>query len=1340
MQLDACIRTLDLNCTDGDTCRKRVIFECSNARHAAQYSALGKEHPSVEFIAESDFHEDLQAALSGFKHVLFMVDDNLCVRPFRLGQIISALTFEATAIGFSLRLGRNIERCYSQNDAAQKMPVATESPFPEGEGAEKRDERGGKILRFLWVGASYDFGYPLEVSSSIFRVSQIAPFLLSGEKIKNPNALEARIDAAKGRFTQSNPDLLCFELSAAFCNPLNVVQYDYPNRVRVDSATSVGALMERFELGYRFEVRGLAGFTPHGCHQEQELGFAPPRLNWENIRGLLELNYDGAAAEGVETIAPGALRCEIETRALKDDSLQSVLTALHLLNAAQTEASVSWLEALGTCHREKLHLQYCEFVKGLAAMKGHLTNTLKYSGEQSKTIVAQSETIAARDEAIIEQRRTIVAQGEMIAARDKAIVEQRETIVAMGEIIVARDETVAARDRTIVEQRGMIVAQGDAIVMLDAKIAAMDETIAARDEAIAARDGEIAARDQAIAGSNERLVAAQKRIGDEFRLRMTTLNELESARWQMARIREKPSVRFFEKIWSMYQPVRRALGTIGSETKRRRFAIVNYIRGWIRTAIGWRGPKLQAGGAIFDINERYQCLDGQFYFRGWVLLKTTHLATRVRAEAFAPGKYRSFPATIYARPDVSACFNAGQGAMESGFHMMVSPPCVRSSIALQYLCDGKWLTFAWFPAEKRVSAELPPIQAPWPKGSPLVSVVVPCYNYGKYLIEAVDSALAQTWRDLEVIVVDDGSDDADTIRILGELRTPRTRVIRQRNLKLPRARNAGIGAARGKYICCLDSDDRLEPTYVEKCLARIVIEGFDICGSWQRNFGTEDAVHRPANFSFMSLLESNRMINCAMFPRRLWEAVGGFDETMVDGDEGYADWEFWIRLASRGARATVIPEPLFLYRKHGPSMIDTTMEKHDAIVARIREKHSHIIPKLEARGPEINRWTELLGREKRAEKPRVLVCLPFLTVGGAEKILSQICLKLRDKGFHFIVITTEGTLPNQGDSAPWFEAATSEIFRLPDLLAPALWSRFIAYLIWSRQTDILWQAGSTFIYNLLPELKTLFPGLKVVDILFNEVGHTANNRKYDYLIDLHITEGQGIKSWLLARGESADRVRVIPNGVDLSSWQASKGGAIPFDTGGRRFIVGFFGRLSEEKGPDLFIEIAERLKNEKDILFIVGGHGRMEDSVRHQISEAGLEDSVKLLGFCTTRTHLACCDVLVVPSRQDGRPNVVMEAMAMGVPVVASRVGGMAELVLDGHSGFLCDAVDISQFAEAILKLFRDRELRERFEMNTQQRAREHFDISKTVDAFSDAFHEIVRQPSVARSLETTTA
>ena len=1177
MQLDACLRTFALNCADDGSCQKRVIFKCTDSRHAVQYETLRKEHPDVEFIAETDFHQDLQSALSGFNYVLFMVDDNLCVRRFRLGEIVSTLESDSSAIGFSLRLGRNTTFCYSYKDAPQEMPAAEEITLAETDCADAAQESTGKILRFPWVGAPYDFGYPMEVSSSVYRVPEILIAISSGDRIKHPNGLEERLDAEKIRFGPIHPELLCYESSAAFCNPLNVVQFNYLNRAAAGFDSSVSSLMERFDLGYRFDIAGIAGFIPNSCHQEKQMGFSPPRLGWEKISASHQINYSGGPSEGVAGLAPRALQCEIDARSLTDDSLQSVLVGLNLLGATAVDQSVPWIEALGKQYREKQIVEYNTSTRKIAPLEERLASALQLGREQHEAIVGQQKTI--------------------------------------------RDE------------------------------------IAGRQEAVAALLKEINVLQPALGAAKYELEQIHGKLW--FRV----LNQASN------------------KVWAV----------------RARLLV------WLAFAKRLCGYRLRDVKALIQGDLESQLCDRQFHFRGWLLIKQTAESAKPRAGAFA-------------------FFGKNTKDVLAG---------IRSFITVQLCCDGDWLALVRF-TEPYIGSKQPPAQSLWPKGKPLVSVVVSCRNAGATLMEAVNSALAQTWRDLEVVIVDDASDDSDTIRIIDSLLLPRARVVRRQNSKVPSARNTGIAASSGKYICCLEADDKLEPTYIERCLLRLEIEGFGICGIW-RNPGLEDAGRQLEDIDFDRLLETNRLIKSAVFSRHFWENAGGIDPATADRFE---DWEFWIRPAPLDDQAADVSEPLAVQPARGAALIDSTRAKFVAILRRIRTRYGRAVPGLETRTLLRSQWRQLLDREMGSDQVRVLVCLPFLTIGGAEKILSQVCRGLRAEGFQFTVVTTRRALLSQGNSADWFEPATTEIFCLPECLAQESWNGFVSYLISSRKVDILLQAGSTFIYDLLPELKTLFPELKVVDNLFNEVGHTANNRKYDYLIDLHIVENNHIRRWLVEHGESEDRIRVIPNGVELSSFETNKRPPAPFDTGGRGFIVGFFGRLSKEKGPDLFVEIAERLKHEKNILFVIGGHGQMENAVREQIAERGLQDSVKMLGFCPVETHLSCCDLLVLPSRQDGRPNVVMEAMAMGVPVVASRVGGLPELVLEGYSGFLCDALDTRQFSDKIAMLSHDPERCEKLRSGAQQHAREHFDIRKTVSSFSGVFRELLRRPAPPQLVE----
>ena len=202
-----------------------------------------------------------------------------------------------------------------------------------------------------------------------------------------------------------------------------------------------------------------------------------------------------------------------------------------------------------------------------------------------------------------------------------------------------------------------------------------------------------------------------------------------------------------------------------------------------------------------------------------------------------------------------------------------------------------------------------------------VSVIIPTYNYARYLPEAIDSALAQTHAPFEAIVVDDGSTD-DTPRVLAAY-ADRVRAIRQPNQGPSAARNAGIAAARGEYVAFLDADDLWRPRKLERQLARFDADdalGLVHCGS-----ETVDAGGRTVGFLLDGLegsvgtemLRLDREViqapgSSVVVPRRIAEEAGGFDVRLQRSE----DWEFAYRVAAR-ARVGYVAEPLVVYRLHG---------------------------------------------------------------------------------------------------------------------------------------------------------------------------------------------------------------------------------------------------------------------------------------------------------------------------------------------------------------------------------------------------------------------------------------
>ena len=202
--------------------------------------------------------------------------------------------------------------------------------------------------------------------------------------------------------------------------------------------------------------------------------------------------------------------------------------------------------------------------------------------------------------------------------------------------------------------------------------------------------------------------------------------------------------------------------------------------------------------------------------------------------------------------------------------------------------------------------------------TPKVSVVVPCYNLGRYLDEAVGSVLAQTFTDCEILVVNDGSTDPDTNRLLAGYRRDRTRVIESENRGLSGARNRGIREARGAYVCALDADDLLEPEMLEKSVRALDAQpDVSFVSHWLRAFGDEAWDWTPERCDFPALLDSNTVNGAALVRREALLEVGLFDESMRDGCE---DWDLWITMVERGHRGVILPEFLFRYRRRSDSM------------------------------------------------------------------------------------------------------------------------------------------------------------------------------------------------------------------------------------------------------------------------------------------------------------------------------------------------------------------------------------------------------------------------------------
>jgi glycosyltransferase involved in cell wall biosynthesis/GT2 family glycosyltransferase len=634
-------------------------------------------------------------------------------------------------------------------------------------------------------------------------------------------------------------------------------------------------------------------------------------------------------------------------------------------------------------------------------------------------------------------------------------------------------------------------------------------------------------------------------------------------------------------------------------------------------------------------------------------------------------------------------------------------------------------------------------QEQWSRDLPLVSVIIPCYNYGKYLEEAIDSVLAQTYTNFETIVVDDGSTEPDTIMLLRNLNKPKTKIVRTNNFKLPAARNNGIKEAKGKYICCLDADDLLKPTYLEKCLFKLESENVDVCYTWVQEFGDSQAVIPTKEFDIDTLMVQNCLHVSAVFKRSIWEAVGGYNESMV---EGYEDWNFWLAIAKIGGLGSKINEPLFLYRKHGRSMISSALEKHDALYKQVKDNHKNLyLNNRFVREIKLNRKKYIVNNSfanlrhtfqessiKKCKKNNILFALPWMTTGGVDTVILQLIKTLKTQSFDVTVCTTSPVTLDMGDNTSKYEELTTKIYNLCKLLKPEIWKELVFYLIESKSIGIIFLSGSTYFYDILPDIKDKFPDIKIVDQLYNEFGHINNNRRYSKFIDMNIAENEAVENCLLLdHQEQSDRVRLINNGVDTDYFNPNVINSIelvdnlvPKD----KFVISFLGRFSQEKCPKLFVEIANHFKNDDSLYFVMAGNGNLYHETLEQIKRYGLESKVYLPGFVDTRDYLKISNLLILPSEIDGRPNAVLESLSMAVPVIASSVGGLPKIIKDEYNGFLCASGDIESFVNCIQKVLANEELYLSMRKNARNYAVQYLDINIAQNKYISLFEKLLLQ------------
>lgn len=645
--------------------------------------------------------------------------------------------------------------------------------------------------------------------------------------------------------------------------------------------------------------------------------------------------------------------------------------------------------------------------------------------------------------------------------------------------------------------------------------------------------------------------------------------------------------------------------------------------------------------------------------------------------------------------------------------------------------------------------------APLDPMAPLVvSIVTPCYNTGPIFLDTIQSVLRQSLQQWEWIIVNDGSDDAATLRVLALLRAthdPRIHVLDRPHGGVSAARNAGIAVSRAPLLFFLDSDDLLAPTALEQCAWSLASRPQSAAvATWCATFGAAQQMTRRGLTTRHMFPHDNPLTVSVMLRRTALDRVGGFDERLRDGLE---DYDFWVRLAAAGLWGHDIPEALVWLRRKSPEMYPGyrwRFREDQRSIARMRNDLRMRYPQVFRDGPPrvpaepspvlqphalIDPEPPFANRLRPVGKRQVLVLAPWVEVGGADRFTIDLAAGLRARRCRVSVCLSR---PSANRWLEELRRAADEVFNLPAFLAPADYPRFLRYLIESRGITTTLVHNDLFAYRLLPFLRAWCPNVPIVDFLHIEQEHYHGGvpraaLEYDPVIDFHITSSHHLRQWMIERGADPIRVDICYTNVDTQNWRSdpvvrervrAELGVCTDEP-----VMAFIGRLVPQKRPRLAAEIVHALVEQSvPGTLLVVGDGPDMGWMRRFVRQHRLERRVCLLGSAPSarvREIMAASDLLLLPSENEGIAFVLFEAMAMGLVPVAADVGGQRELVTPDCGVLIPREGDqVAQYVEALQRLLADPQRRAAMGRAARARVVEHFDQQQMIDRMLTLFEK----------------
>lgn len=656
------------------------------------------------------------------------------------------------------------------------------------------------------------------------------------------------------------------------------------------------------------------------------------------------------------------------------------------------------------------------------------------------------------------------------------------------------------------------------------------------------------------------------------------------------------------------------------------------------------------------------------------------------------------------------------------------------------------------------------LKKPW---NPLVTVITPYYNAGKYIRQTYRCMINQTFPWFEWLIIDDGSTKEDDLLILKELSISDSRISiirRQENGGIASARNTGIHLASADILVMLDADDLIVPTYLE-ILYWLLYKNPDFDWAYTNSVGFQDEQYlwnQP--FNMERLKTYNFLTYSAAIRKKALQDVGYYDESEK---YYYEDWHLWLRLLQAGKKPVKSSLYGFWYRRQKTGVlgkINNNEDIHRRALKMIHQVSKDIKKNISAKEfpcaaivnefapPLTVKWNQKILKE--TGQYRILFLIPWMRMGGSEIFELEILKNINKQLFE---ITIASTVDAPLEWRQKFEEYTDDIFELPSFLEMKDYPEFISYLIQSREIRLVFITNSYCGYYLIPWLRIKFPTLAIIDYVHMEEWYWRRGgyarisssmkeiSEHTYVCSKH-TKQVLIKEF----GRNLRDVSTLYIGVD-TNWfnpdiiepgKCYEKLGIPRE----KKIVLFPCRMDSQKRPFLMLKIAEEAQKRKlDIVFVAAGDGILLRQLKRACVQKKLQKTVFFIGQVEDlRPYYKDAAVTLNCSIQEGIALTTYESYSMGVPVISADVGGQKELI-DDNTGKLLpifqDEQDIGrnvyiqkevcQYVDAIEEILSDKEKYKSLCENCKKKIKDKFTIKNMVKKLEHIFSYYIENPEV---------